>query len=346
MTEENSPEPAKDKAHRPGDEKSKRSKHDLRPSYAEGLQAINSSDLPAELRDALQLDHSNEYMERKFREWQQQEEQERSGALEGSEINENGTPGSTPRQSPSRPDKESFPYRGIEFSHLSKCAQASSKVWKNAYLSYPKLREGLSLKDASVLMKALVLNEIQYYAPKQIKRDAEARERTPGAQSLEPLGYAQMTPKSVRDLEEGLVGGKKVRAELTQLSYYFSTRGHTGEGHEARALLDPTCVPMIVAAKIETLLDAYEKVLDKFSNKPMRVDMETLAYGFKPDVFWNPKDIGDPNFHAVASAEQALTERIKGFELLFPCSQKLALTQSIHLASVAKWVIRLNEPIS
>lgn len=347
MTEENSAEPAKDKARRPNDEKRKRIKHDLRPSYAEGLQAINSSDLPAELRDALQLDHSNEYMERKFREWQQQQEaQEHSTTLSESEVNEDGVCGSTARPTTRRQDKENFPFRGVEFSHLSKCAQASSKVWKNAYLSYPRMREGLSLKDASVLMKALVLNEIHNYSPKLIKRDAEAREKEISAQSLEPLGYAQMTPKSVHDLEHGLVGGKRAREELTQLSYYFSTRGHTGEGHEARALLDPTCIPMIVAAKLETLLETYEKSLDKFSNKPMRIDMETLAYGFKPDVFWNPKDIGDPNFHAITSAEQALTERIKGFELLFPCSQKLALTKSSYLASVAKWVIRLNEPIA
>jgi hypothetical protein len=340
MTEENSSEPANDNAGKPGDQTHTRIKQDLRPSYAEGLQAINSSDLPAELRDALQMDHSNEYMERKFREWQQQQEAHdgsRTLPEAGTDVNGYGA---------GRPHKQEFPFKGVEFSHLSKCAQASAKVWKNAYLSYPRLRETLLLKDASVLMKALVLNEIHNYSPKLIKRDAEALENPIRAQSLEPLGYAQMTPKSVHDLEQGMVGGKKARAELTQLSYYFSTRGHTGEGHEARALLDPTCVPMIVAAKLETLLETYEKSLDRFSNQPMRIDMETLAYGFKPDVFWNPRDIGDPNFHAVTSAEQALTERLKGFELLFPCSQKLALTQSVYLASVAKWVIRLNEPLS
>src|SRR5262245_45607276 len=46
----------------------------VRASYVEGLQAISNDDLPDELRDSLQLDHSKEYMERKFREWQQQNE--------------------------------------------------------------------------------------------------------------------------------------------------------------------------------------------------------------------------------------------------------------------------------
>lgn len=346
MTDETSSTPPKKPARHPNE---KRIQYDVRPSYAEGLQAINTSELPDELRDALQLDHSNEYMERKFREWQQRQDAQSDTARNFSEPDAEAsfdtnavsrTFGAT-----KRPDKDQFPYKGVEFSHLSTCAQASSKVWKNAYLSYPKLRDTLPLKDASVLMKALVLNEIQGYTPKLIKRDTDAQNKTVSAQSLETLGYAQMTPKSVHDLEHGLSGGKKSRTELTQLTHYFSTRGHRGEGHEAKALLDPTCVPMIVAAKLEALIEAYEKSLDKFSNKPMRVDMETLAYGFKPDVFWNPKDIGDPNFHAVTSPQEALDERIKGLELLFPCSQKLALTKSVHLANVAKWVTRLNDPV-
>ena len=344
MTDEKSSEPAPKPASEAVDKK-RRSHYDVRPSYAEGLQAIDTSDLPDELREALQLDHSNEYMERKFREWQQQQDAQTNSPQTSAHWHDDGITNTSAVSAQNRLERARFPYKGVEFSQLSKCAQASSKVWKNAYMSYPRLRDTLPLKDASVLMKALVLNEIQGYTPKLIKRDLEARGKQISAQSLETLGFAQLSPKSIYDMQHGLSGGKKVRTELTQLTYYFSTRGHSDEGHEARGLLDPTCVPMIVAAKLESLLETYERTLDRFSNKPMRIDMETLAYGYKPDVFWNPKDIGDPNFHAVTTAERALDERIKGYELLFPCSQKLALAQSEHLASVAKWVTRLNNPV-
>jgi hypothetical protein len=354
MPDENTPDPSSQAT--PDDNSGKKKprpreaiKHEIRPSYVEGLQAINTSDLPDELRDALQLDHSSEYMERKFREWQQQQETQGGAARDFSQLPEDGSADLTALAAalslPKRTDRDMFPYKGVEFSHLSKCAQASSKVWKNAYLSFTTLRDRLPFKDASVLMKAIVLNELQFYTPKTVKRDADALGKVIPASSLESLGFSQMTPKAVHDLENGLIGGKKVRPEYTQLTYFFSTRGHSGEGHEARALLDPTCVPMIVAAKLESLVEVYDRTVDKFSAKPMRIDLETLAYGYKPDVFWNPKDIGDPNFHAVTSAEQALNERIKGYELLFPCAQKLALSKSVHLANVGRWVVRLNEPV-
>jgi len=332
-----------------GKKPAKKKVHDVRPSYVEGLQAINSEDLPGELRDALQLDHSREYMERKFREWQQQNEANSDNDLL-LHIAANGLP--TPdgtNNNPSTPttkriDREQFPYLDIEFTQLSKCSQQSSKAWRNAYSAFPKLKTTLEYRDAMQLMKALVLNELQQYQAKTLGRDEEARGKTVSAQHLEPLGFTQMTPKTVHELESGLIAGKKVRTELTQLTSFLTQCGHTGDGHEARALLDPNCVPILVAAKLESLIEYYERARDKFSAKPMRVDAETLAYGYKPDVFYNPKDPGNPNFHAVTSSRATLDERMKGNVLLFPCSMKNVLKESVHLANIDAWFVRLNDP--
>ncbi len=324
--------------------------HPIRPSYIEGLQAINSEQLPQDLREGLQLDHSREYMERKFREWQQQQAENAVDADTMKAISEHGLDdaatgfASISKDQVRKPDREQFPLQGKEFTHLSRCSQASSKAWKNAYHAYLKLKANLAYKDAVVLMKALVLNELQFYRGKNLKRDEAAARRHIPNSSLECLGYSQMSPKTVFELEQGLSGGKKVRPEATALTTFLSDRGLTGEGHEASALLDPDCVPMLVGAKIESLIDLYERSVDKFSAKPLRIDIRTLAYGYKPDVFYNPKDPGNPNFHPVTSAEQALSERLKGFELLFPCSQENILVQSKNLKNVERWLLRLNDP--
>ena len=326
--------------------------HPIRPSYIEGLQAINSEQLPQDLREGLQLDHSREYMERKFREWQQQQQAENAvdadtmQAISEHGLDDAATGFSTiSKDHVTKPDREQFPLQGKEFTHLSRCSQASSKAWKNAYHAYSKLKATLPYKDAVVLMKALVLNELQFYRGKNLKRDEAALRRHIPNSSLECLGYSQMAPKTVFELEQGLSGGKKVRPEATALTSFLSGRGLTGEGHEAAALLDPDCVPMLVGAKIESLIDYYERAVDKFSAKPLRIDVRTLAYGYKPDVFYNPKDPGNPDFHPVTSAEQALGERLKGFELLFPCTQENVLSQSKHLKNVERWLMRLNDPL-
>lgn len=322
--------------------------HPIRPSYIEGLQAIES--LPEDLQDGLQLDHSREYMERKFREWQQQQAENAIDPETLQQISEHGldSDGSSfsaiPANAVPKPDREQFPYQGKEFTQLSRCSQASSKAWKNAYHAYPKLKATLAYKEAVVLMKALVLNELQYYKGKNLKRDEAAARRHIPNSSLEPLGFAQLSPKAVHELEKGLSGGKNVRPEATALINFLTAKGYSGEGHEATALLDPDCVPMLVGAKIEALIDYYERAMDKFSGKPLRIDCRTLAYGYKPDVFYNPKDPGDPNFHAVTSAEQALSERLRGFDLLYPCTQENVLTKSRHLKNVENWLARLNDP--
>lgn len=322
----------------------------IRPSYIEGLKAIESEQLPQDLQDGLQLDHSREYMERKFREWQQQQAENAIDSDTLQQISEyglddtGGSFSSIPTDVVAKPDREQFPWQGREFTQLSKCSQASSKAWKNAYQAYPKLKATLPYKEAVVLMKALVLNELQYYRGKNLKRDEAAARRHVPNTSLEPLGFAQLAPKTVHDLEKGLSGGKQVRPEATELVSFLSAKGYSGEGHEATALLDPDCVPMLVGAKIESLIDYYERALDKFSAKPLRIDSRTLAYGYKPDVFYNPKDPGDPNFHPVESAEQALSERLRGYDLLFPCTQENVLTKSKHLKNVENWLTRLNEP--
>src|SRR5690606_16861254 len=109
------------------------------------------------------------------------------------------------------------------------------------------VRELFTRREGTALLKALVLNEIHLYEIQDEERDAEAAQSLISASSLEPLGLAQMTPKVVYELEEGLYAGRPIREKDGLLRNYLRSLGYKGDGHEAMALLDPRCIPWIVA---------------------------------------------------------------------------------------------------
>jgi hypothetical protein len=216
-----------------------------------------------------------------------------------------------------------FPYRGFEDQKLADCIKDNPQAWNQAFESYPKLQQYLSEPESTRLMQALVRNELHWYDAKDKAGDRAAQAGHPNP--TETLGYAQITPKGVQEFESGVINGQRVREADNNLTQFLASKGYSGPGHEARALEDPSCVPMIVAAKLNTLVQAYEK-------SDTTINARTLAYGYNADVYHNPSN---PNsFHAAAYPGAATVEQRLGNVKAFPTDSEAALKESIHLRNV------------
>jgi len=227
-------------------------------------------------------------------------------------------------------DRLIFPYRGEEDARLEECTKADKAAWEKAYKRFPQLQRHLSEKEASALMKALVRNELHWYSVEDRSQDGEARK---GKLSLgNTAGYSQITPRGVQEFETGMQNGQKVREPYPQLTDFLKKRGHSGKGHETQALQDPDCVPMIVAAKLSTLVDLYEK-------SGTAINLRTLAYGYNADVTYHPDD--PTKFHAASLPLQAPLEQSFGFKKAFPTDNEAALKESVHLKNVEAELKRL-----
>ncbi len=228
-------------------------------------------------------------------------------------------------------DRALFPYRGSENMRLSDCTKQNPQAWEEALNAYPKLREYLSTPDGARLMKALVRNELHWYDPKDALGDGMARAGKPDY--TETLGYAQITPKGIHEFETGVINGQQVLKPDPQLSEFLAGKGYSGAGHEAKALEDPSCVPMILAAKLNTLVHVYEK-----SGTP--INARTLAYGYNADVYYNPSKPG--SYHAAAYPGADSVEKRLGNLKAFPIISEDVLKTSIHLRNVESQMSKIH----
>jgi hypothetical protein len=214
---------------------------------------------------------------------------------------------------------------------LSDCIKQNPQAWDDALNSYPKLTKYLSTPDGARLMKALVRNELHWYDPKDALGDRMAKAGK--ADSTETLGYAQITPKGINEFETGVINGQQVREPDQKLAKFLAGKGHAGYGHEAEALEDPSCVPMIVAAKLNTLVQIYEK-------SGTLINAKTLAYGYNADVYYNPGAPG--SFHAAAYPGADSVEKRLGNVKAFPVIPNDALKASVHLRNVESQMAKIH----
>ncbi len=220
-------------------------------------------------------------------------------------------------------DRAVFPYRGFEDQHLAECTKANPEAWNQAFDSYPNLRQFLSDQDGPKLMQALVRNELHHYDPGDIAGDKQARSGK--GNDAETLGYAQITPIGLRAFEQ----------RYPQLKEFLESKGYSGPGHEAKALEDPSCVPMIVGAKLQSIADHYQSSRDKITGAAsVSVNARTLAYGYNADVYYNPKSSANPDFHANIFPKAKEIEHLRGYDKAFPTSDERVLSKSAHVQNV------------
>jgi len=226
-------------------------------------------------------------------------------------------------------ERRMFPLRGQESELLLECTRTDPRAWEQAFEAFPDLKNkyGLSEVETTQMMKAIVRNELHWYDEDDKKQDITAGKGK--TEWTKTIGYAQITPTGIAEFAKA----------YPELKAFFEKRGYKGEGHEAKALLDPECVPMIVAAKFLSLCQHYESTTDKlpsnYVEKGTKINPRTLAYGYNADVYYNPNNSKNPDFHANTSPIGAKDiEKLKGCVKAFPTASAKALNASQHLKNV------------
>jgi hypothetical protein len=156
------------------------------------------------------------------------------------------------------------PFKHKEKEELAKTTAADKQAWEHAHDAFPQLAE-----VPTNIMKAYTLNEIKFYHLDDQIQDQLAKNGVDGGWTL---GLAQITTKGVREFE----------AKYPQLKEFLLKHGY-GPGQEMKALEDPACVPMIVAAKTATIIEDLKK-------HHVPITTESVAYGYNPDVYSYSKE--------------------------------------------------------
>ena len=162
------------------------------------------------------------------------------------------------------------PLEGCEKQLMASITESDPQAWEHAVSKFP-----WQLTPAAIgIMKAYTLNEIAHYDRFDWIDDILAAggklSDTPARKAEHAtLGLSQISPKGVREFE----------SKYPQFKQFLTEKGYAGPGHEVKALLDPQCVPMIVAAKTATLVEDLHKHGIK---NPTH---EQLAYAYNPDVY-------------------------------------------------------------
>lgn len=162
------------------------------------------------------------------------------------------------------------PLEGCEKQLMDSITESDPRAWEHAVSKFP----WELTPSAIAIMKAYTLNEIAHYDRFDWIDDILAAggklSDTPVRKAeYATLGLSQISPKGVREFE----------TKYPQLKQFLAERGYAGPGHEAKALLAPECVPMIVAAKTATLIEDLHKHGIKNPTP------EQLAYAYNPDVY-------------------------------------------------------------
>ena len=224
-----------------------------------------------------------------------------------------------------------FPYRGLEDAKLAECTKENPRAWDDAARAFPQLTDHLSISQLVPLMKGLVRNEIHYYDEADIKDDNAAKQGK--SSGVGTLGYSQISIEGVQKFEQ----------KYPQLKSFLESKGYSGPGHEGKALEDPSCVPMIVAAKLAQIADLYSVSSDKLTlSKKIEITPQSLAYGYNADVYYNPRNHDDPDFHSFTIPKAKELEQLRGYEKAYPTSDERALRKSAHLRHVEQQIREIH----
>jgi hypothetical protein len=178
------------------------------------------------------------------------------------------------------------PIAGQESALMQATIADNAHAWGDAKSAFPQLQN-----VSEPLMKAYVRNELAYYDGNDWMDDLAAKSGHLRDQTA-TLGMSQISPKGVREFEE----------RYPQLKSFLADKGY-GPGQEAQALLDPSCVAMIVAAKTASIVDDMNKHGIK---EPTNAQ---LAYAFNPDVYSYSED-GSRKYKTMYQAEVKLSNAV------------------------------------
>lgn len=154
------------------------------------------------------------------------------------------------------------PFEGFEDDLLALTARADQFAWLRVFSLFPELN-GLSAE----LLRAFVRSNLLEYTRNKLIDDYLVSAGQHARHDV-ALGFAQISSGKILRLEK----------QFPQLAAFFAGAGYIGAAHESLVLLDPTCVPIVVAAYVASLVD-------ELNENGIEVNDWTIAYAFRPDVY-------------------------------------------------------------
>ncbi|HIA54291.1 MAG TPA: hypothetical protein EYN91_19750 [Candidatus Melainabacteria bacterium] len=213
------------------------------------------------------------------------------------------------------------PFEGFEDELLALTTRVDQFAWLRVFSFFPELN-GLSAE----LMRAFVRGNLCAYSRNKLIEDYLVSTGQHSRHDV-PLGFAQITAAKVLQLEQ----------DFPQLAAFFAGAGYVGPAHESLVLLDPTCVPILVAAYVASLVE-------ELNEQGIEVNDWTIAYAFHPDVYAH-SDGGDGTVYAVLEGIDVSLSKVKHWDqhlefyaendAIISHSQqvKRIVAQLVHLAS-------------
>lgn len=182
------------------------------------------------------------------------------------------------------------PFEGFEDELLALTSRADQFAWLRVFSFFPQLN-GLSAE----LLRAFVRHNLCKYTRNKLIDDYLVSTGQHARHDV-ALGFAQITSAKVLEMEK----------TFPQLASFFAGAGYIGAAHESLVLLDPTCVPIIVAAFVASLVD-------DLSQNGIEINDWTVAYSFHPDVYAHA-GAGDDTVYEVLEGLDVSLSKVKHWD--------------------------------
>jgi hypothetical protein len=209
------------------------------------------------------------------------------------------------------------PFEGFEDELLMLTSRADEFAWLRMMSFFPQLRA-----ISPDLMRAFVRGNLCAYTRNMLIEDYLVSTGQHSRHDV-PLGFAQITPAQVLDLEQ----------RYPQLAAFFAGAGYIGAAHESLVLLDPTCAPIVVAAYVTSLTD---ELIDRM----IAVSDATVAYAFHPDVY-SHSDADNGTVYEVLEGIDVSLSKVKHWD------QKLELhAANDEIIAASHQVKRISEQLA
>ncbi|MBI1270861.1 hypothetical protein GC174_10545 [bacterium] len=212
------------------------------------------------------------------------------------------------------------PLRGHEVEAFNQTTKDDPLSWSHAKAQFPEL------KDVSPdVLKAITLNEIHFYDKLDLSQDVLASSSTDAlvkkAVDDKTLGMSQITPIGLRDM----------CSYFPQLKAFMTEKGYIG--NEQKALLDPSCIPMIVAAKAAL-------IVRDLNRHHIPVNTDTIAYSYNADVYSYSDGHGGKVYKCLQNGFQVNTSRLQHWDQVkeYYANDPKVTQESIHLRNVKEWL--------
>ncbi|MBZ0187397.1 MAG: hypothetical protein K8F91_14215 [Candidatus Obscuribacterales bacterium] len=212
------------------------------------------------------------------------------------------------------------PFRGQEVEGFNQTTKEDLKSWSKAQSKFPELKN-----VSPDVLKAYTLNELHFYDKLDLSEDVLAAGSSDSnikkAVDDKTLGMSQITHKGLRDMSE----------YFPQLKELLKEKGY--EGNEAKALLDPSCISVIVAAK--TAL-----IVRDLNRNHIPVNTDTIAYSYNADVYSYSDGHGGREYKCLQNVLEVNSSKLQHWDQRkeYYANDQKVVDESKHLRNVKGWL--------